>query len=168
MLDQARDILRAKYDSRRTEEVYVGWMRRFILFHKKRHPREMGGPEVAAFLSHLTVRQDVSASTQNQALSALLFLYAEVLGRPLGALGPVERSRRPKKLPVVLTRQESRGVLAQLEGVDWIMASLLYGSGLRVLEMLRLRVKDIDFGYGQITIRDGRVKGLRPHAAALP
>lgn len=166
LLDQARDLLRAKYYSRRTEEVYLGWMRRFILFHGKRHPRELREPEVAAFLSDLTVRQDVSASTQNQALSALLFLYSHVLGRPLSSLGPLERSRRPRKVPVVLTREEARGLLAQLEGVDWIMASLLYGSGLRVLEMLRLRVKDIDFGYGQITIRDG--KGGKDRVTMLP
>ena len=166
LLERARDILRANYYSRRTEEVYLGWMRRFILFHGKRHPRELREAEVAAFLSDLTIRQDVSASTQNQALSALLFLYAKVLGRPLGVLGEVERARRPRKVPVVLTRAEARALLAQLEGVEWIMASLLYGSGLRVLEMLRLRVKDIDFGYGQITIRDG--KGGKDRITMLP
>ena len=166
LLERARDILRANYYSRRTEEVYLGWMRRFILFHGKRHPRELREAEVAAFLSDLTIRQDVSASTQNQALSALLFLDAKVLGRPLGVLGEVERARRPRKVPVVLTRAEARALLAQLEGVEWIMASLLYGSGLRVLEMLRLRVKDIDFGYGQITIRDG--KGGKDRITMLP
>ncbi len=166
LLDRARDILRANYYSRRTEEVYLGWMRRFILFHGKRHPRDMGGVEVSAFLSDLTVRGDVSASTQNQAFSALLFLYAKVIGRPLTDLGPVERATRPKKVPVVLTRQEARALLGQLEGVEWIMASLLYGSGLRVLEMLRLRVKDLDFGYGQITIRDG--KGGKDRVTMLP
>ena len=166
LLERARDILRASYYSRRTEEVYLGWMRRFILFHGKRHPRELREPEVAAFLSDLTVRQDVSASTQNQAFSALLFLYAKVIGRPLTDLGPVARATRPKKLPVVLTRQEARSLLGQLEGAEWIMASLLYGSGLRVLEMLRLRVKDIDFGYGQITIRDG--KGGKDRVTMLP
>ena len=166
LLDQARDILRANYYSRRTEEVYLGWMRRFILFHGKRHPKEMAGAEVAAFLSHLTVKSDVSASTQNQAFSALLFLYAKVLGQPLSDLGPVARATRLKKVPVVLTRQEARALLAQLEGVEWIMASLLYGSGLRVLEMLRLRVKDVDFGYGQITIRDG--KGGKDRITMLP
>jgi integron integrase len=166
LLDRAREILRASYYSRRTEEVYVGWMRRFILFHDKRHPRDMGGAEVAAFLTDLTVRGDVSASTQNQAFSALLFLYAKVIGRPLTDLGPVERATRPKKVPVVLTRQEAQALLGQLEGVDWIMASLLYGSGLRVLEMLRLRVKDFDFGYGQITIRDG--KGGKDRVTMLP
>ena len=114
LLERARDILRANYYSRRTEEVYLGWMRRFILFHGKRHPRELREPEVAAFLSDLTVRQDVSASTQNQALSALLFLYDKVIGRPLGALGEVERARRPRKVPVVLTRAEARSLLGQL------------------------------------------------------
>lgn len=156
LLDRARVILRANYYSRRTEEVYLGWMRRFILFHGKRHPQEMGGAEVAAFLTDLTVRGAVSASTQNQAFSALLFLYAKVLGQPLGEVEPVVRATRPKKIPVVLTRQEARGLLGQLEGVEWIMASLLYGSGLRLLEMLRLRVKDVDIGYGQITIAMAR------------
>jgi integron integrase len=155
LLDRARDILRANYYSRRTEEVYLGWMRRFILFHGKQHPRDLREPAVAEFLSHLTVQQDVSASTQNQALSALLFLYAKVEG-----------ARRPKKVPVVLTKQEARALLAQLEGVEWMMASLLYGSGLRVLEMLRLRVKDVDFGYGQITIHDG--KGGKDRVTMLP
>jgi integron integrase len=164
--ERARELLRANYYSRRTEEVYLGWMRRFILFHGKRHPREMREAEVAEFLSHLTVEKDVSASTQNQALSALLFLYAQVVGRPLASLGPVERARRPKKVPVVLTREEARGLLAELEGVSWIMASLLYGSGLRLLEMLRLRVKDIDFGYSQVTVREG--KGGRDRVTMLP
>jgi integron integrase len=126
----------------------------------------MGAAEVAEFLTDLAVQQKVSASTQNQALSGLLFLYAEVLGKPLGDLGLVERARRPKKVPVVLTREEARRLLAQLEGVEWIMASLLYGSGLRLLEMLRLRVKDVDFGYGQITIRDG--KGGKDRVTMLP
>lgn len=166
LLERARDILRANYYSRRTEEVYLGWMRRFILFHGKQHPRDLREPAVAEFLSHLTVHQDVSASTQNQAFSALIFLYAKVLGRPLGELEAVERARRPKKVPVVLTRAEARALLLQLEGVELIMASLLYGSGLRVLEMLRLRVKDIDFGYGQITIRDG--KGGKDRVSMLP
>jgi len=166
LLERARDLMRANYYSRRTEEVYLGWMRRYIIFHDKRHPRDLREPEVAAFLSHLSVKLLVGASTQNQALSALLFLYDKVIGRPLGTLGDVERARRPKKVPVVLTRAESRALLAQLEGGDWLMASLLYGSGLRVLEMLRLRVKDVDFGYGQITVRDG--KGGKDRRTMLP
>jgi len=166
LLEQARNILRANYYSRRTEEVYLGWMRRYILFHGKRHPQELGEPEVGAFLSDLTVRLGVAESTQNQALSALLFLYAKVLGRPLRELGPVERARRPKKVPIVLTRTEARALLGQMEGTEWLMASLLYGSGLRVLEMLRLRVKDVDFGYSQITIRDG--KGGKDRITMLP
>jgi len=113
LLEQARNILRANYYSRRTEEVYLGWMRRYILFHGKRHPQELGEPEVGAFLSDLTVRLGVAESTQNQALSALLFLYAKVLGRPLRELGPVERARRPKKVPVVLTRTEARALLGR-------------------------------------------------------
>ncbi len=166
LLERAREILRAKYYSRRTEEAYLGWMRRFILFHGKRHPAEMAEPEVAQFLSDLTLQHDVSASTQNQALSALLFLYSVVLRQPLGDVGLVERARRPKKVPVVLTREEARRLLAQLEAGAWIMASLLYGSGLRVLEMLRLRVEDLDFGYGQITVRDG--KGGKDRVTMLP
>ncbi len=166
LLEQVRELLRAKYYSRRTEEVYLGWIRRFILFHGKRHPREMGGAEVARFLSHLAAVQDVSPSTQSQTFSAILFLYRDVLQKPLDDLGPIKRAQRERKVPVVLTKDEARRLLAQLEGLPWTMGMLLYGSGLRLLEMLRLRVKDIDFAYRQITVRDG--KGGKDRVTTLP
>jgi integron integrase len=137
----------------------------FIYFHGKRHPKEMGEDEVTAFLTDLATRQKVSASTQNQALSALLFLYRHVIGRDLGRL-PAVRARRKRRLPVVLTRQEVAGVFGHLEGVHHLIATLLYGSGLRLMEGLWLRVKDIDFGYDQITVRDG--KGAKDRMTMLP
>jgi integron integrase len=166
LLEQARELLRAKYYSRRTEEAYLGWIRRYILFFQKRHPREMGGAEVARYLSHLASEGEVSASTQNQAFSALLFLYRDLLGKPLDDLGAVKRAPQGRRVPVVLTQPEIQRLLVQLEGSDWIMATLLYGSGLRLLEMLRLRVKDIDFGYGQVIVRDG--KGAKDRVTMLP
>ena len=138
LLDELRERLRAEYYSIRTEEAYLGWIRRFILFSGKRHPKDMGGVEVAGFLSHLANEGQVSPSTQNQAFSALLFLYNDFLQRRLDDLGPIDRANRPRKVPVVLTKEEVKRLLAQLEGTDWIMAILLYGSGLRLLEMLRL------------------------------
>ena len=159
LLDRVRWLLRAKHYSVRTEEVYIGWIRRFILFHRKRHPNEMGEKEISDFLSHLAVEKSVSASTQNQAFSALLFLYQQVLERKLDFIDNVQRVTRPPKLPVVFTPSEARAVLAHLRGEYRLMAELLYGGGLRLLECLRLRVKDVDFGYGQIIVRDG--KGLR-------
>lgn len=167
LLDQARSVLRARYYSKRTERAYVDWMRRFILFHDKRHPLTMGEREVAAFLSHLAIVGKVSASTQNQALSALLFLYREVLGREVGWLGDtVKRATRPARLPVVLTPEEALAVLERLEGSFRLMGHLLYGAGLRLMECLRLRVKDVDFGYQQIVVRDG--KGARDRVTMLP
>jgi integron integrase len=166
LLDRVRWQLRVKHYSIRTEKAYVDWIRRFILFHGKRHPSDMGEEEIAAFLTHLAVNGHVSASTQNQALSALLFLYQQVLDRKLHFIDKVERVRRPPKLPVVFTRVEARAVLAQLKGDYRLMAELLYGSGLRLMECVRLRVKDIDFGYNQITVRDG--KGLRERVTLLP
>jgi integron integrase len=166
LLDRVRWHLRIKHYSLRTEELYVQWIRRFIFFHQKRHPDEMGEEEIAAFLSHLAIDGRVAASTQNQAFSALLFLYQQVLDRKLEYLAGVERVKRPPKLPVVLTRKEAHAVIAHLS-VDYrLMAELLYGSGLRLLECLRLRVKDVDFGYEQITVRDG--KGLRERRTLLP
>jgi integron integrase len=165
LLDRVRWHLRVKHYSIRTEQVYIDWIRRFILFHRKRHPNEMGEPEIAAFLTNLAVEGHVAASTQNQALSALLFLFQQVLDRKLEFIA-VERVRRPPKLPVVFTRAEARCVLAHLKGDYRIMAHLLYGSGLRLLECLRLRVKDIDFGYRQITVREG--KGMRERVTILP
>lgn len=166
LLDRVRWHLRVKHYSIRTEQAYTDWVRRYILFHRKRHPAEMGEKEIAAFLSHLAVEGRVAASTQNQALSALLFLYQQVLERKLQFIDGVERVRRPPKLPVVLTRAEARAVLAHLKGDYLLMAHLLYGSGLRLLECLRLRVKDIDFGYRQITVREG--KGMRERITLLP
>lgn len=166
LLDRVRWHLRVKHYSIRTEQAYVDWIRRYILFHGKRHPAEMGEEEIAAFLSHLAINRAVAASTQNQALSALLFLYQQVLDRKLDFIAGMERVRRPARLPVVLTRAEARAVLAHLEGDYRLIAHLLYGSGLRLLEALRLRVKDIDFGYNQIIVRRG--KGQRDRVTVLP
>ena len=143
LLDQVRAKIRLKHYSIRTEQAYVDWIRRYILFHGKRHPQEMGKPEVEQFLSHLAVERNVAASTQNQALSAILFLYKEVLEKNIGWLDDVERAKRPARLPVVLTAAEVRAVLAHLEGRHRLMANLLYGAGLRLMECVRLRVKDL-------------------------
>jgi len=164
LLDRLREALRARHYSPRTEQSYRHWVKRFIFFHHVRHPAEMAEPEVNAFLTHLAVKEKVSASTQNQALSALLFLYRHVLGRPIGDLGEVVRARRPKRLPVVLTRQEVKAVLGNLTGDKWLMASLVHGAGL--LECLRLRVQDVDIAAGQITVRDG--KGFQDRRTMLP
>ena len=166
LLDRVRWHLRVKHYSIRTEQAYVDWIRRYILFHRKRHPREMGEREITEFLTHLAVEKHVAASTQNQAFAALLFLYQQVLEQKLDFIGNVQRVTRPAKLPVVLTPSETRAVLAHLEGEYRLMAELLYGSGLRLMECVRLRVKDIDFGYGHITVRDG--KGLRDRITILP
>jgi integron integrase len=166
LLDQVRERLRLKHYSIRTEQAYVDWIKRFIFFHNKRHPSAMGKAEVEAFLSHLAVARKVSASTQNQALSAILFLYKEVLGRELEWLDNVERAKRPARVPVVLTEAEVRAVLAQMDGRHALMAGILYGAGLRLMECVRLRVKDVDFGYSQITVRDG--KGEKDRVTILP
>jgi len=166
LLDQVRVAIRTKHYSRRTEEAYVHWIKGFILFHKKRHPAEMGETEINAFLTHLAVRKNVASSTQNQALSALLFLYRHVLGRELGDFGEVIRARKPTRLPVVMTREEVKTVLAQLTGDKWLMASLMYGAGLRLMECLRLRVQDIDFARNEILVRDG--KGAKDRVTMLP
>ncbi len=166
LLDQVREALRVRHYSLRTEQAYVYWIREFILFHNKQHPASLGEDAVSAFLSHLATNRNVAASTQNQALSALLFLYEHVLGRPLDLLKNIVRAKRPERLPVVFTREEVRRILARLDGVEFLMASLLYGAGLRLLECLRLRVKDIDFGYNQITVRDA--KGNKDRVTMLP
>lgn len=166
LLDQVRDAIRVKHYSMRTEEAYVHWIKRFIFFHEKRHPLQMGEAEVSKFLSHLAVEGKVSASTQNQALSALLFLYQEVLKQELGWINNVKRAKKPSHLPVVFTKEEAKAVLLRLEGTKWLMASLLYGAGLRLMECLGLRVKDIDFSYNQIAIRDG--KGGKDRLTMLP
>jgi len=166
LLDLVRDRMRTRHFSIRTEQTYLGWIRRFIFFHDKRHPAEMGRAEVEAFLTDLAVERKVAASTQNQALSSLLFLYKEVLELDIGWLTDVVRARRPERLPVVLSAEEVRRVLAHLEGPNWLMANLMYGSGLRLMESLRLRVKDVDFSYRQITVRDG--KGAKDRVTVLP
>ncbi|HJT80636.1 MAG TPA: integron integrase, partial [Chthoniobacterales bacterium] len=166
LLDRVRQHLRLRHYSIRTEQAYTDWIRRFILFHGKRHPQEMGEAEISAFLTHLANDRNVAASTQNQALSALLFLYQVVLDTKLDWMDDLDRVKRPPKVPVVLTQKEVRAVLAQLTGDYRLMAELLYGSGLRLLECLRLRVKDVDFGYNQITVRDG--KGFRDRITILP
>jgi len=166
LLDQVRDAVRFRHYSIRTEQAYTDWIKRFILFHGKRHPRDMGEAEVTDFLTHLARRSNVAASTQNQALSALLFLYKQVLKQEIGWLNNVERAKKPPKLPVVLTHEEVKRIFAHLKGTEKFMAGLLYGSGLPLMECMRLRVKDIDFGYAQITVRDA--KGGRDRVTMLP
>lgn len=166
LLDQVRAKIRLKHYSIRTEQAYVDWIRRFILHFGKRHPQEMGAGEVEAFLTHLAVEGNVAAATQNQAKSALLFLYREVLQDELPWLDNVEKAKAPKRLPVVLTRDEVAALLVRLTGTHWLIANLLYGSGLRVMEGLRLRVKDIDFAGRQILVRDG--KGFKDRVTMLP
>ena len=166
LLDRVRERIRFKHYSIRTEDSYVQWIRRFILFHGKRHPSEMGAVEVEAFLTHLAVEGNVAASTQNQARSALLFLYKEVLGSELPWLNNVEQAKKPRRLPVVLTEDEVRDVLANLDGVHWLVAALLYGAGLRLMEALRLRVQDVDFKRREVLVRNG--KGFKDRVTMLP
>lgn len=156
LLDSVRDAIRLRHYSYRTQKAYVDWIRRFIIFHGKRHPREMGGPEVAAFLSHLATDRQVTSATQAQALAALLFLYKRVMNVALPWIDNVVRAHRPKRLPTVLTRDEALRVIAHLRGVHWLIAGLLYGSGLRLLESLRLRVKDVDFHHRRLVVRNGK------------
>ena len=166
LLEQVRGKIRLKHYSIRTEQAYLDWIKRFILHFDKRHPAEMGAVEVEVFLTHLAVERHVSASTQNQAKSALLFLYKEVLGVALPWLDNVEQAKTPKRLPVVLTKGEVQAVLSRLSGTHWLVASLLYGTGMRILEALRLRVKDIDFERKEILIRDA--KGFKDRVTMLP
>ena len=166
LLDQVRDAIRTRHYSYRTEEAYVGWIKRYVFFHHKRHPGEMGPPEITQFLTALAVDRHVSASTQNQALAALLFLYQHVLGCDPGWLNDVVRAKRPERLPVVLTRAEVGALLTALTGVRWMMASLLYGAGLRLTECLRLRVKDVEFDRNEIVVREG--KGNKDRVTMLP
>jgi integron integrase len=166
LLDQVRDAIRLKHYSIRTEESYVTWIKRYILFHNKRHPKEMTSAEIEAFLTHLAVQQNVAASTQNQALSALLFLYRDVLKTPLDIPIDAIRAKKPKRLPTVLTKEETLRVIARLSGTQQLMAKLLYGGGLRLMECLRLRVKDLDFAQHQIIVRDG--KGMEDRLTTLP
>lgn len=165
LLDQVRAAIRVRHYSQRTEYAYVAWIRRFIGFHGMRHPRDLGEREVAAFVSSLAAR-GVSASTQNQALSAILFLYGAVFGRSLAGLDGIVRAQRPLRLPVVLSRDEVASLLSRLRGPVWLMASLMYGAGLRLLEVAELRVKDLNFDRGELTIRDG--KGRKDRVTMLP
>jgi integron integrase len=199
LLDQVRSVMRVKHYSIRTEESYVNWIKRFILFHNKRHPKDMGEKEINEFLTHLAVqgvgylilfkilylslqnyclkknqkieiipppKEHVAASTQNQALCAIIFLYKHVLKVDIGDLGDIIWAKKPKKIPVVFTQQEAKAVINQLSDIKWIMANLLYGSGLRLIDCLRLRIKDIDFNYNQIIVRDG--KGQKDRETVLP
>ena len=166
LLDRVRLAIRARHYSLRTEEAYVAWIRRFILFHGKRHPLEMGEAEINAFLTDLAVRGGVSASTQNQALAAVLFLYRHVLEKPLPAIADIVRAKRPQHLPVVLTRAQVRAVIGRMGGTPRIAAMLLYGSGMRLLECLRLRVKDVEYGENRIVVRDA--KGHRDRVVPFP
>jgi integron integrase len=166
LLDQVRDTIRRKHYSLRTEAAYIDWIKRYIFFHRKRHPSEMGAPEMEQFLNHLAVEMRVASSTQNQALSALVFLYREVLRQDFEWMDNLERAKKPSRLPVVLTESEAQNLLAHLDGQNWLMASLLYGAGLRLMECIRLRVKDIDFEYRQLTVRDG--KGAHDRVTMLP
>jgi integron integrase len=166
LLRQMKQVLRARHYSRSTEKTYCHWVLRFIRFHKGQHPARMSEAEINAFLSHLALRAKVSASTQNQALSALLFLYRDLLRRKIGKLGDLVRARRPKRLPVVMTKEEARSVIGRLEGSVWIIACLMYGAGLRLMECLRLRIQDVDFGTNRISIRDG--KGFKDRVTLLP
>jgi site-specific recombinase XerD len=166
LLDQMRGRLRVKHYSIRTEQAYVHWVHRFILFHGKRHPRDLGPPEVEEFLTHLAVRERVSASTQNQAKSAILFLFREVIDRELPWLDGIVAARTSQRLPVVLSIDEVEAVLRRMRGTPGLVARLLYGSGLRILEGLRLRVKDVDFTRHEILVRDG--KGAKDRVTMLP
>ena len=166
LLDQVRDIARLRHLSLRTEEAYCNWIKRFVLFHKKRHPREMNSEEITSFLTHLAVEGQVAASTQNQALNALVFLYRQVLKIELAQIRDVVRARQSRKLPVVLTREEAEAVIGRLSHVNRLIASLLYGSGLRLMEAIRLRVKDVDFARNELVVRDG--KGEKDRITMLP
>ncbi len=166
LMDEIRTTIRLRGLSYRTEQTYTDWIKRFILFHNKRHPREMGAEEVHAYLAHLVNDRNVAASTQNVALNAILFLYREVLLQPLPPLGDLQPAKKAPRLPVVFTPEEVRAMLSHLTGTKWLMASLLYGTGMRVSEMLRLRVKDIDFAQNQITVRAG--KGNKDRVTMLP
>lgn len=158
--------MRLKHLSLRTEEAYVSWVKRFILFHDKRHPAEMGAEEIRAFLTYLAVQSNVAVSTQNGALNALLFLYRHVLRQPFPDLEDIERAKRPKRIPTVFAPTETQAIPAQLSGTPRLMAGVLYGSGRRLMECVRLRVKDVDFAYQQITVRNG--KGAQDRVIMLP
>jgi integrase len=166
LLDRVRNAISRRHYSDRTEETYIHWIKRFIYFSGKRHPAGLGAEEVTAFLNYLAREREVAAATQNQALAALLFLYKEALEMPLPWLEGLERAKRPQRVPTVLARGEVARLLGAMEGTKWLMASLLYGAGLRLRECLKLRVKDVDFSYRQILVRDG--KGAKDRVTMLP
>jgi integron integrase len=170
LIENVRNVIRMKHYSIRTEETYVSWIKRYIFFHDKRHPSEMNEKEISEFLTYLAVKKNVAASTQNQAFNALLFLYKKVLKKDIGLIDDVERAKKPSKLPVVFTKKETADILLRIDGgkgsFKWLMANLLYGSGLRLMECVRLRVKDIDFEMNQITVRSG--KGNKDRITMLP
>ncbi len=166
LLDQLRDAIRAKHYSYRTEQTYLDWCRRYILHHNKRHPAEMGAPEIQAFITHLAAERNVAASTQNQALSAVLFLYCNVLLKEIEFPTDIIRAKKPDRLPTVLSKAEALAVIGKMTGVPKLMTQLLFGSGLRLMECLRLRIKDIDFANRQIIVRDG--KGENDRSVPLP
>jgi site-specific recombinase XerD len=166
LLEHARQICRLKHFSLKTEKAYLTWIKRFILYNKKRHPKELGEEQISKYLTFLADKANVSASTQNQAFSAILFLYRDVLEIILSKIDHIHRPRRSSKLPVVFTKEEVNAVIDQLHGTKKLMTVLLYGSGLRLMECIRLRVKDVDFGYDQITVRDG--KGRKDRLTMLP
>lgn len=166
LLDQLRERIRLKHYSIRTEQSYVDWAKRYIFFHNKQHPMGLGASEISSFLTHLAVQRNVAASTQNQALNALVFLYKEVLGKEVGAIGDVARAKLPERRPLVLSRDEVRKILDALTGTPRLLAELLYGTGMRLMEGVRLRVKDIDFDRNEIIVRDG--KGAKDRVTMLP
>jgi site-specific recombinase XerD len=166
LLDHVRDVLRVNHYSLRTEEAYLGWIRRFILFNGKKHPGEMGASEVEIYLTHLAVDEKVSTSTQKQALNALAFLYHKVMQKPLGQFAHIARPKKPQRRPLVLSKEEVERILRVMTGTHQLMATLLFGTGMRLLECLRLRVKDVDFALNQIEVRDG--KGWKDRVTMLP
>lgn len=165
LLDQVRDVIRKRHYSIRTEQAYVDWIRRFILFHNKQHPKDMGENGISQFISHLATDRNVSASTQNQALNSIVFLYKHVLNVELGDFRHMERAKKPQRLPTVMAKKEVNQVLSSMSGVHQLMAKLLYGCGLRLMECIRLRVKDIDFEQNHIIVRDG--KGMKDRSTIL-
>ncbi len=157
-LEEVRQVLRVQHYAIRTEQSYVEWIKRYIWFHGKRHPKDMAEEEVAAYLTYLSVERNVAPATQGQALNALVFLYRKVLNQPLGDIHGIVRAKKQPKVPVVLTREEISGIFNYLDGVHWLAACIMYGSGLRLMECIRLRVKDLDFHRLSITVRQGTRK----------
>ncbi len=166
LLEQVKNAIQLRHYSIRTEQAYVHWIKKYIYFHNKKHPKDMGDVEITAFLSHLATARNVSASTQNQALNALVFLYRKVLDIEVGVFKDLVRAKKPKRLPVVLSHDEAMDVLNHIDGMNGVMANLLYGSGLRLMECVRLRIKDVDYKFKQITVRNG--KGKKDRVTLLP